>query len=99
MADQTYVVPQVAFREVSKIMPRLRTVLVGIRSNELFEAVLQDLAAIIYYGVKRTAGDLTLDAFLDRPATVEEMVAALLVVLKQAGLKLKEPEPGEATGA
>lgn len=99
LGDTTYKVLPVAFREVSKILPLVNTVFTGIRSNDLSESVLEGLGKIIYFGIKRAAGDLGYDAFIDRPATVEEMIAAAIVVCNQAGLKRKEPEPGEATGA
>ena len=94
-----YPVPPVAFREVSKILPLVSKVFTGMRGNEMSEDLLDGLGKIIYYGIKRGQPGLSYDDFIDRPATTAEMMTAALVVCKQAGLKVKEPESGEAKGA
>ena len=93
-----YPVPPVAFREVSKILPLVSKVFSGMRSGELNEEMLDGLGKIIYYGIKRGQPGLSYDDFIDRPATTAEMMAAALVVCRQAGLKVKEPKLGEAKG-
>ncbi len=98
LGGMTYTVPPIAFREVSKILPLVSKVFTGMRTKEISEDVLEGLGKIIYYGIKRGAEGLTYDEFIDRPATTAEMMEAALTVCKQAGLKVKDSEPGEAKG-
>jgi len=94
----SYEVPPIAFREVSKIMPLVNTIFKSVRSNDLSEPVMEGLGKIIYYGIKRGTKDLSYEDFIDRPATLAEMMTAALVICKQAGLKLKDADAGEARG-
>jgi hypothetical protein len=86
-------VPQLAFRDVSKIAPLVD----GLTKKGFTEESLQDLALIVFLGLKRTNADLTLDAILDMPVTIAEMRAAAMVVCAQSGLR-KNESPGEAPG-
>jgi hypothetical protein len=94
----SYAVPPIAFREVSKILPLVDTIFNSVRANDLSENVIEGLGKIIYYGLKRGLEGLSYDDFIDRPATVSEMMNAALVVCRQAGLKTKDVDPGEAAG-
>jgi len=96
LAGKSYPVPPLAFREVSKIVPIVGTVF---SKEGMSEASLEALAKVVFYGIKRGAPDLTLDALLDMPVTIEEMSAAALVICAQAGLKKKDASAGEAKGA
>jgi hypothetical protein len=98
LGGTTYTVPPIAFREVSKILPLVNKVFTGMRANSISEEVLEGLGKIIFYGIKKGAEGLTYDDFIDRPATTAEMMEAALTVCKQAGLKVKDSEPGEAKG-
>lgn len=99
LGGTVYTVPPVAFREVSKILPLINPVFTSIRANDLSEAILEGLGKIIFYGVKRGCPELKYEEFIDRPATVEEMVTAAIAICDQAGLKRKADVSGEAAGA
>ena len=96
LAGQTFDVLPIAFREASKIVPLVGEVF---SRKSLSEETLEGMAKIVFYGIKRGAPGMTLDALLDLPVSITEMTEAALVVCKQAGLRSKDSQPGEATGA
>ena len=93
-----YKVPQIAFREASKILPLVNSTFAMMRTNAFTEDSLLTLATIVFYGLKRQHPDLTLDAVLDMKVSFGEMMNAALVVCRQCGLNMKDEAPGEAKG-
>src|SRR6202035_2409226 len=59
-------------------------------------AVIDAAARVILAGLARTMPDLTLDAVLELEATMDEVTAAVSVILKAAGLTRPGVTPGEA---
>lgn len=100
LAGSQYLVAPLPLRQVLAIRPLLGKAHAAITAPK--EAWTEDdllpVAQIVWRGLKRTYPTLTLDELLDTPATVNELIAALPVVLGQAGAKtLAEiPAQGEA---
>jgi hypothetical protein len=96
LAGQSYQVKPLAFRDVSKILPVVGN---AFSSPRMSEDQLTALAQIVFYGLRKAHPDLTLDAVLDMPVSVEEMTAAAVTICQRAGLKKKESDSGEAKAA
>lgn len=56
---------------------------------------LAPLAEVLWHGLRRAHPKLTREEFFDLPITIAELVAALPVVIEQAGGKRIDAEPGE----
>ena len=60
---------------------------------------LAPIAEIVWQGLRRAYPELTREEFFDLPITVEELVAALSVVMQQAGGRKRESGEGELQAA
>jgi hypothetical protein len=57
---------------------------------------LAPLAEVLWHGLRRAHPQLTREEFFDLPITIAELVAALPVVIEQAGGKRVDAAPGES---
>lgn len=102
LAGKPYLVAPLSLRQVLAIRPLLGKAHAAIMApaDQWTEDDLLPAIQIIWRGLKRAYPALTLDEILDTPATVAEMIAALPVVLRQAGAKVAEAvSEGEAPAA
>ena len=60
---------------------------------------LAPLAEVLWHGLRRAHPRLTRDEFFDLPITIAELVAALPVVIEQAGGKRVDAAAGEMAAA
>jgi hypothetical protein len=60
---------------------------------------LVPLAEVLWHGLRRAHPKLTRDEFFDLPITIAELVAALPVVIEQAGGRKVESSAGELSAA
>jgi hypothetical protein len=96
LGGQQWSVPQLPLSNSSKVIPIIQG-LVSLDITKLTEDDINSLGKVAYYGIKRGSPDLTLDAFLEMPVTLEELILALPTISHQAGLR-KAGAPGEAQG-
>jgi hypothetical protein len=99
LAGEPYLVAPLPLRQVMAIRPLLGKAHAAIiaPAEAWTEGDFLPVAQIVWRGLKRAYPSLTLDEFLDMPATVAEMISALPVVLRQAGAR--NIEQGEAKAA
>jgi hypothetical protein len=67
----------------------------GITAENMSGERLAPLAEVLWHGLRRAHPRLTRDEFFDLPIPIAELVAALPVVIEQAGGKKKEADAGE----
>jgi hypothetical protein len=67
----------------------------GIGAENMSGERLAPLAEVLWHGLRRVHPKLTRDEFFDLPITIAELVAALPVVIEQAGGR--KVETGEST--
>jgi len=96
LGGQTYNVPPVHFCLCAKIVPLVDKTFAAVREKRLDEESILNLGRIVYMGIVKP-DDLTEELFLNRPASLPDMIAAAIVVAQQANMKATPP--GEATGA
>lgn len=100
LAGKPYLVAPLPLRQVLAIRPLLGKAHAAITAptEAWTEDDLLPVAQIVWRGLRRTYPSLTLDELLDTPATVNELIAALPVVLRQAGARTlaETPAQGEA---
>lgn len=65
-------------------------------ADDLSAERLAPLAEVLWHGLRRAHPKLTRDEFFDLPITIAELVAALPVVIEQAGGKKVDAAAGEA---
>lgn len=74
----------------------------GIGAENMSGERLAPLAEVLWHGLRRAHPKLTRDEFFDLPITIAELVAALPVVIEQAGgrkVEVGEAAVGEAMAA
>ena len=67
----------------------------GIGMDNLSGERLKPLAEVLWHGLRRAHPQLTHDEFFDLPITIAELVAALPVVIEQAGGRKVDAAAGE----
>jgi hypothetical protein len=77
---------------IADFVPKLSAIGVDNLSGER----LTPLAEVLWHGLRRAHPGLTRDEFFDLPITIAELVAALPVVIEQAGGKRVDAEDGIA---
>ena len=99
LGGREWVVAPLSLRQILAIadfVPKLSTVGVDSLSGER----LAPLAEVLWHGLRRAHPRLTRDEFLDLPITIAELVAALPVVIEQAGgRRVEAGEAGASGGA
>ncbi len=70
----------------------------GINAETMSGERLAPLAEVLWHGLRRAHPKLTRDEFFDLPITIAELVAALPVVIEQAGGRKVEAGEGAALG-
>jgi hypothetical protein len=71
----------------------------AIGADNLSGERLAPLAEVLWHGLRRAHPKLTRDEFFDLPITIAELVAALPVVIEQAGGKRVDTATGEILAA
>ena len=72
-------------------MPKLS----GITAETMSGERLAPLAEVLWHGLRRAHPQLTREEFFDLPITIAELVAALPVVIEQAGGRKVDAAAGE----
>jgi len=96
-AREFYILP-LSLRQILAIadyVPKLS----GIGVDNLSGERLMPLCEVLWHGLRRGHPRLTREEFFDLPITIAELVAALPVVIEQAGGKRVETAAGEAPAA
>jgi hypothetical protein len=86
LGGRDWVVAPLSLRQILAIadfVPKLS----GIGTDNLSGERLTPLAEVLWHGLRRGHPRLTRDEFFDLPITIAELVAALPVVIEQAGGK------------
>jgi hypothetical protein len=84
LGSQNFYVAPLSLRQILAIadhVPKLS----GIGMDNLSGERLAPLAEVLWHGLRRAHPRLTHDEFFDLPITIAELVAALPVVIEQAG--------------
>jgi hypothetical protein len=71
----------------------------GLTAENVSGERLTPIAEIVWQGLRRAYPQLTREEFFDLPITVAELVAALSVVMQQAGARKRESGEGESSAA
>ncbi len=94
LAGQEFWIAPLSLRQILAIadyVPKLS----GIGLENLSGERLSPLAEVLWHGLRRAHPRLTRDEFFDLPITIAELVAALPVVIEQAGGKKADAAAGE----
>jgi hypothetical protein len=94
LAGRDFYVAPLSLRQILAIadyVPKLS----GIAADNLSGERLAPLAEVLWHGLRRAHPRLTRDEFLDLPIPIGELVAALPVVIEQAGGRKVDADAGE----
>jgi hypothetical protein len=81
---------------IADFVPKLS----AINAESLSGERIAPLAEVLWHGLRRAHPRLTRDEFFDLPITIAELVAALPVVIEQAGRRrIETADPAETSGA
>jgi len=95
LAGRDFYVAPLSLRQILAIadhVPKLS----GITAESMSGERLLPLAEVLWHGLRRAHPQLTRDEFLDLPIPLGELVAALPVVIEQAGGRKVETPAGES---
>lgn len=98
LAGRTFYIAPLSLRQVLAIadyVPKLS----GITADNLSGERLSPLAEVLWHGLRRAHPGLTREEFFDLPITIAELVAALPVVIEQAGGRRVDAAAGEPQAA
>jgi hypothetical protein len=98
LAGHDFYVAPLSLRQILAIadyVPKLS----AISAESLSGERLAPLAEVLWHGLRRAHPKLTREEFLDLPITIAELVAALPVVIEQAGGKKVDDAAGEILAA
>lgn len=98
LANRDFHVAPLSLRQILAIadyVPKLSAIGVESLSGER----LAPLAEVLWHGLRRAHPRLTRDEFFDLPITIAELVAALPVVIEQAGGRKADASEGEILAA
>jgi len=98
LAGRDFHVAPLSLRQILAIadyVPKLSSIGVENLSGER----LSPLAEVLWHGLRRAHPGLTRDEFFDLPITIAELVAALPVVIEQAGGRKVDISAGELPAA
>jgi hypothetical protein len=94
LAGRDFYVAPLSLRQILAIadhVPKLSSIGLDTLSGER----LLPLAEVLWHGLRRAHPGLTRDEFFDLPVTIAELVAALPVVIEQAGGRKVDTAAGE----
>jgi hypothetical protein len=94
LAGRDFYIAPLSLRQILAIadhVPKLS----GITTENMSGERLTPLAEVLWHGLRRAHPKLTRDEFLDLPIPLGELVAALPVVIEQAGGRKVETGAGE----
>lgn len=94
LGKKPWKVLELSTRQMIRIVPAMSR-LDKIDFKIITEDQLETLYGIAFVAISRAQPQLTKDQFDDLPITVQEMMAALPVIARQAGLEI--PKDGDAT--
>ena len=98
LAGRDFYVAPLSLRQILAIadhVPKLS----GLSAENLSGERLTPLAEVLWHGLRRAHPKLAREEFFDLPITIAELVAALPVVIEQAGGKRAEIVAGEQSAA
>ena len=98
LAGRDFHVAPLSLRQILAIadyVPKLS----GITAENVSGERLTPIAEVVWQGLRRAHPKMTRDEFLDLPATLGELVAALPVVIEQAGGAKASAPAGDQTAA
>jgi hypothetical protein len=100
LAGRSWVMADLAPRQFRKVIPAVIDLAAVKAPEDLDEAGIDRLIDALYYALTRNYPDLTREEFLDLPIRLAELVAALPVLAKAAGIERREgDQAGETRGA
>src|SRR5262249_62303490 len=94
LAGRDFHVAPLSLRQILAIadyVPKLS----GIGAEDISGERLAPLAEVLWHGLRRAHPKMTRDEFFDLPITIAELVAALPVVIEQAGGRKVDVASGE----
>ncbi len=86
LAGRNWVMADLAPRQFRKVIPAVIGLAAVKQPEDLDEAGIDRLLDALYYALTRNYPDLTREEFLDLPIKLAELVAALPVLAKAAGI-------------
>lgn len=103
LAGKKWPVPVLGPRYNRVLVPLLNRIFAGavtdgklVMSTENYDAMNE----VVFTALSKLHKDMTMDDFLDLPATHPELITALFVAVEQTGLEIRQkagvPTPGEA---
>ena len=98
LAGRTFYIAPLSLRQILAIadyVPKLS----GITAETMSGERLSPLAEVLWHGLRRAHPGLTREEFFDLPITIAELVAALPVVIEQAGGRRVDAAAGELSAA
>ena len=98
LAGRTFYIAPLSLRQILAIadyVPKLS----GITAETMSGERLSPLAEVLWHGLRRAHPGLTREEFFDLPMTIAELVAALPVVIEQAGGRRVDAAAGELSAA
>ena len=98
LAGRDFHVAPLSLRQILAIADQVPK-LSAIGAENLSGERLVPLAEVVWHGLRRVYPKLTREEFLELPITIGELVAALPVVIEQAGGQKAEPSLGEISAA
>lgn len=98
LADRDFSIAPLSLRQVLAVADQLPK-MVGLTAENVSGERLAPIAEIVWQGLRRAYPQLTREEFFDLPITVAELVAALSVVMQQAGARKRESGEGESSAA
>jgi hypothetical protein len=94
LADRDFSIAPLSLRQVLAVADQLPK-MAGLTAENVSGERLAPIAEIVWQGLRRAYPQLTREEFFDLPITVAELVAALSVVMQQAGARKRESGQGE----
>jgi hypothetical protein len=98
LAGRDFYIAPLSLRQILAIadyVPKLS----GITAENMSGERLAPLAEVLWHGLRRAHPRLTRDEFFDLPIPIGELVAALPVVIEQAGGRKVDTDAGESQAA
>jgi len=98
LAGRDFYIAPLSLRQILAIadyVPKLS----GITAENMSGERLSPLAEVLWHGLRRAHPSLTRDEFFDLPIPIGELVAALPVVIEQAGGRRVAADEGESSAA
>ena len=98
LADRDFSIAPLSLRQILAVADQLPK-MAGLTAENVSGERLTPIAEIVWQGLRRAYPQLTREEFFDLPITVAELVAALSVVMQQAGARKRESGEGESSAA